>query len=72
MWLVNSIFRGSWWDHYLPLIFVCQLMLDDTGNNLHETHDYGIFAWDASNMGYSPGDEIIASLLPVVTHMQKL
>ena len=30
------------------------------------------FARDASIMGYWPGGEIMASLFPVVTHMQKL
>jgi hypothetical protein len=30
------------------------------------------FARDASDMGYQPWGEIMASLLPVVTHMQKL
>ena len=31
----------------------------------------GVFSRDVSDMGYQPGDEIIASLLPVVTHMQE-
>jgi hypothetical protein len=31
----------------------------------------GVFSRDVSDMGYQPGDEIMASLLPVVTHMQK-
>jgi hypothetical protein len=31
-----------------------------------------LFARDVSDMGYQPGGEIMASLLPVVTHMQKL
>ena len=31
-----------------------------------------IFARDASDMGYWPGGDIMASLLPVATHMQKL
>ena len=39
---------------------------------LHETHYYGFFARDVSDMGYQRGSEIMASLLPVVTHMQKL
>ena len=26
MWLIKSIFREPWWDLYLSLIFVCQLM----------------------------------------------
>jgi hypothetical protein len=30
------------------------------------------FARDVPDMGYQPGSEIMASLLPVVTHMQKL
>ena len=30
------------------------------------------FARDVSDMGYQPGGEIMASLLPVATHMQKL
>jgi len=38
---------------------------------LHDTHDYGFFARDASNMGYWLGHEILASLLPVVKHMKK-
>ena len=28
------------------------------------------FARDVSDIGYQPGDEIMGSLLPVVTHMQ--
>jgi hypothetical protein len=39
---------------------------------LHKVHYYGFFARDISDMGYQPGGEIMASLLPVVTHMQKL
>jgi hypothetical protein len=39
---------------------------------LHETHYYGFFARDVSDMSYQRGSEIMASLLPVVTHMQKL
>ena len=39
----------------------------------HETHYYGFFfARDVSDMDYHPGGEIMASLLPVGTHMQKL
>ena len=38
---------------------------------MHETHYYGFFARDLSDMGYQPGGEIMASLLPVITHMQK-
>ena len=41
------------------------------GSDLHETHYYGIFARVVSDMGYQPGGEAMASLLPVVTHMQK-
>jgi len=29
------------------------------------------FARDIPDMGYQPGGEIMASLLPVITHMQK-
>jgi hypothetical protein len=32
----------------------------------------GFFARDISDMGFQPGSESMASLLPVVTHMQKL
>jgi hypothetical protein len=35
-------------------------------------HYYGFFAGDVSDMGHQPGGEIIASLPPVVTHMQRL
>ena len=35
----------------------------NTGNNLHETHYYGFFARDVSDMGYQPGGELMASLL---------
>jgi hypothetical protein len=31
---------------------------------------YGFFARDVSDMGYQTGGEIMASLLPVATHMQ--
>ena len=31
-----------------------------------------IFALDLPDMGYQPGGEAMASLLPVVTHIQKL
>jgi hypothetical protein len=41
------------------------------GSDLHETHYYGFFARVVSDMGYQPGGEAMASLLPVVTHMQK-
>jgi len=47
-------------------------MLYGLRSNLHETHYYGFFARDVSDMGYQPGGEIMASLLPVVAHMQKL
>jgi hypothetical protein len=30
------------------------------------------FLHETSDMGYQPGGEIMASLLPVITHMQKL
>lgn len=30
------------------------------------------FAREVSDMGYQPGGEIMASLFPVVTHLQKL
>ena len=60
----------------------CELMLFDGPSqysskckckcNLHETHDYGFIARDVPDMGYQPGGEIMASLLPVATHMQKL
>jgi len=33
---------------------------------------YGFFAREVSDMGSQPEGEIMASLLPVVTHMQKL
>ena len=44
----------------------------NNGSSLHGTHDYGFFARDASTMGYWPVGEIMTSLLPFVTHMQKL
>jgi hypothetical protein len=34
------------------------------GSNFHETHYYGFFARDVSDMGHQPGGEIIASLPP--------
>ena len=45
---------------------------ENTGSSLHEMHYHGFFARDISDMGYQPGGEIMASLLPVGTHMQKL
>ena len=42
------------------------------GNNLREKYHYVFFARDVPDMGYQPGGEIMASLLTVVTHMQKL
>ena len=52
----------------------CELMLFDGPSqysskckckcNLHETHDYGFIARDVPDMGYQPGVEIMASLLP--------
>jgi hypothetical protein len=48
------------------LHFLCSDDTANKGSDLHETHDYGFFARDASNMGYWPGGEIMASLLPVV------
>jgi hypothetical protein len=35
---------------------------------LHETQDYGFFARDVPDMGYQLGGEVMASLLPVITH----
>jgi len=48
-------------------------LLYDTGSNCHKKHYYGfIFTREAPDMGFQFGHEIMASLLKVVTHMQKL
>jgi hypothetical protein len=39
----------------------------NTGSNLHERNDDGLFARVASDMGIQPEVEIMASLLPVIT-----
>jgi len=39
---------------------------------LHERHCDGLFPGDARDMGYQPGRDSMASLLPLVTLMQKL
>jgi hypothetical protein len=65
----------------LPLIFmgveiilfennILKMYLLNTHLSLHMNGVF--FAGDVSDMGYQPGGEIMASLLPVVTHMQNL
>jgi hypothetical protein len=47
--------------YVFPLNVVCQVMFvtDVIGNNLHETHYYGLFARDVSDMGYQPGVKLL-------------
>ena len=77
MWLVKSIFCEPWWDPYPTKCCVSgnvgkQTSLEIPGVTCTRGTIMSFFARDVSDMGYQPGGELMASLLPVVTHMQKL
>ena len=69
-WTVISKNYSSWWDPYLPFIFMCQLkFVNRRHRKLAPEALLCIFAQAAYGMCYQPGCDVMASLLLLVRHM---